>query len=398
MKQLAHLSSLFFILIQPLVLVEDHLEKTSTIFGKNHQQATAVQLALTKKIRERIVKKQAGNPTTAKTMKPYTLKAAKLPKNNYQMLPIPAGEYQMGSPVTEQGRKADEGPQRKIKIEPFWMGKVEVTWDIYLAFMENQGDRNRNGTLDRDNDKKTFEPPTMQKGETLVEIISQPTPPFLVMHFNMGDGDGYSSDRPAISMTQHAASKFCEWLSAQTGDYYRLPTEAEWEYACRAGTTTAYFFGDDASKLGEYAWYKNNSEVDAAFLYEYQCVGEKKPNPWGLHDMYGNVTEWVLDAHQSNYSEKNKKNKNALLNPLQLSKNLYPRVTRGGHFASNANDCRSASRHPSHKKWKLRDPWKPQSQWYHTNARWLGFRIVRPLKIPELKEMHLLWNSSLGKL
>src|SRR6185295_4387517 len=97
---------------------------------------------------------------------------------------------------------------------------------------------------------------------------------------------------PAISMTQHAANKYCEWLSAKTGKNYRLPTEAEWEWACRAGTTTAYSFGDDASKLGEYAWFTPNSEEKP------QPVGKKKPNPWGIHDMHGNVTEWCIDAYR----------------------------------------------------------------------------------------------------
>src|SRR5262249_14066798 len=97
---------------------------------------------------------------------------------------------------------------------------------------------------------------------------------------------------PAIGMSHHAAMEYCRWLSQRTGKAYRLPTEAEWEWACRAGTTTAYFFGNDPAPLGDYAWFiKNVAE-------ETHPVGKKKPNPWGLHDVYGNVMEWCLDGYR----------------------------------------------------------------------------------------------------
>ena len=101
--------------------------------------------------------------------------------------------------------------------------------------------------------------------------------------------------QPAISMTHHAAMEYCRWLSAKTGKTYRLPTEAEWEYACRAGTKTAYSFGDDPTKLGEYAWYADNSDGTP------QIGGKKKPNPWGLYDMHGNVAEWCVDQYDKDF-------------------------------------------------------------------------------------------------
>ncbi|MCH8924387.1 MAG: formylglycine-generating enzyme family protein [Planctomycetes bacterium] len=265
-------------------------------------------------------------------------------------------------------------PQIKVKIDPFWIGKHEVTWDEYEPFMITQAPREKHGG------RKDFDP---QK-HTLVDAISQPTKPYMEMSFGMGQ-KGY----PAISMTQHAASKYCQWLSAQTGHFYRLPTEAEWEYACRAGTTTAYSFGDDAAKIGQYAWYYENANE------KYQKVGRKKPNPWGLHDMHGNVQEWTIDQFSADYFTRIK---GRATNPLLRPERLYPRSVRGGHWDDDAELLRSAQRRGSAAAWKVSDPQLPKSIWYHTNARWLGFRIVRPVKIPSAEEMYFYWNSAAGKL
>ena len=157
------------------------------------------------------------------------------------------------------------------------------------------------------------------------------------MSFEMGKNGGY----PAICMTQHAAKTYCEWLSAKTGRYHRLPTEAEWEYACRAGTTTAYHFGDDPAPLGEYAWYDANSSEKGNL--KYHKVGKKKPNPWGLHDMHGNVAEWVQDRYEADFYGKFKPN-DAVKFPLCLADEEYPRVARGGAWdrgPSEAAQCRA---------------------------------------------------------
>ena len=206
-------------------------------------------------------------------MKDYT---GKIPQTGvpYHMVAIRGGEFLMGSPPDEANRQDVEGPQVKVRIEPFWIGKYEITWDEYEPYMITKVDRAKHGA------RLDYDP----KVHGMVDAVSQPTKPYMEMSFGMGQ-KGY----PAISMTQHAASKYCQWLSAQTGHFYRLPTEAEWEYACRAGTTTAYSFGDDASKLGDYAWFYDNANE------KYQKVGLKKPNSWGLHDMHGNVMEWTAD-------------------------------------------------------------------------------------------------------
>jgi len=199
------------------------------------------------------------------------------------------------------------------------------------------------------------------------------------MSFGMGT-DGF----PAISMTQHAANTYCKWLTAVTGHYYRLPTEAEWEYACRAGSDTAYSFGADASVIDEYAWHDGNSN------FKYHKVGTKKPNAWGLHDMHGNVSEWTADQYLADIYGTFK---GIVSNPFQYGKDLYPRVARGGSWMDKPEKLRSAHRIASSSDWKFQDPQLPKSIWYHTDAQFLGFRVLRPLIIPSSEEMHKYWTT-----
>jgi formylglycine-generating enzyme required for sulfatase activity len=202
------------------------------------------------------------------------------------------------------------------------------------------------------------------------------------MTFNMGKL-GY----PAICMTQHSARVFCQWLTMKTGRYYRLPTEAEWEYACRAGTTTAFSFGDDPAQLGDYAWYLDNSSE------KYQKVGQKKPNPWGLHDMHGNVSEWCLDQYSKDFFDKSKQ-QGTVKDPLAIPLTEYPRAVRGGSWDDGPRKCRSAARIASTLDWKQQDPQLPQSIWYFTDALFLGFRVVRPLTEPADEEKTAKWDKS----
>jgi formylglycine-generating enzyme required for sulfatase activity len=301
-------------------------------------------------------------------MKPYT-NTIPGTRVNYVMLPIPAGEFVMGSPAAEQGRKPDEGPQHKVKIPPFWMEQCEVTWNEYELFMYPDEEKRTRATV-----------PTDSAGDKLADAVTHPSKPYVEMSFGMGK-DGF----PAISMTQHAANKYCQWLSAKTGHFYRLPTEAEWEYACRAGTTTTYFFGDDASKLPDYAWFEQNSD------FKYQKVGRKKPNPWGLYDMYGNVVEWVLDQYDPDYYQQCSGKE--LIDPWDKATKPYPHSVRGGSWDDEASMCRSAARRGSDRSWKMQDPQLPKSVWYFSDAQWVGFRIVRPLKVPAPEQMQKYWTS-----
>ena len=157
------------------------------------------------------------------------------------------------------------------------MGKFEVTWEEYDQFAFSLDLKKKT----RENVDLTKQPETEKKADA----VTRPTPPYADETFGFG-----RNGQPVICITHHAAMEYCRWLSAKTGKIYRLPTEAEWEYACRAGTKTAYSWGDDAEKLGEYAWDVDNAEKP-------EKVGKKKPNPWGLHDMHGNVAEWCLDHY-----------------------------------------------------------------------------------------------------
>ncbi|HEY3861024.1 MAG TPA: SUMF1/EgtB/PvdO family nonheme iron enzyme [Verrucomicrobiae bacterium] len=310
-------------------------------------------------------------------MRPYTNTIAGSDVT-YAMVPIPAGDFVMGSPATEAKRHEDEGPQHRVKIEPFWMEKCEVTWNEYELFMYP--------------DEIASSPTsgTTNYMSASADAVTRPTKPYVEMSFGMGK-DGY----PAISMTQHAANIYCQWLSAKTGHFYRLPTEAEWEYACRAGATTAYFFGDDPAQLGDYAWFADNSDM------KYQKVGKKKPNPWGLYDIIGNVTEWTLDQYDPDYY---KQFTETVTEPWNKSTKPYPQVVRGGSWQDTPDALRSACRSnpatadhpqraPSTPDWKMQDPQLPKSIWFMTDAQFLGFRIIRPLKVPSAGEMYHYWHS-----
>jgi formylglycine-generating enzyme required for sulfatase activity len=306
-----------------------------------------------------------GNPAAEaknqKGMKAYT---EKIPGTDvsFGMVPIPGGSLKMGSPAGEKGRNSDEGPQVKIKIEPFWMEKHEVTWNQYELW-----------GLGLDKQRREAKQTASSSWDKLADAVAIPTKPYSDMTFGMGK-DGF----PAVCMTQFAAKMYCKWLSAKTGHYYRLPTEAEWEYACRAGKSTAYSFGDDPKKLGDYAWYSENSDE------KYHKVGLKKPNPWGLYDMHGNVAEWCVDEYVADRYKQLAAH--AVENPLVMVTKMYPQVVRGGAWTDEAPLARSAARRGSSKEWKQQDPQIPQSIWYHTDADFVGFRVVRPLRVPSPEE------------
>ncbi len=275
-------------------------------------------------------------------------------KVSFNMVAIPGGEFAMGSPAGEKGRKDDEGPQHPVKIRPFWMGKCEVTWDEFDLFWRA-----------RPGQKEDKEPDNPKDADA----VTRPTPPYADETFKKG-----REGKPVLCITWHSAMQYCRWLSVKTGKFYRLPTEAEWEYACRAGTKTAYFFGDDPKDLGEYAWFTDNSDDKT------HDVGTKKPNPWGLYDMYGNVSEWCVDHYDAKYYTKFSLDKPALSPVLLPGEKVFPRAVRGGSWGDDAAGCRSASRLASELNWMAQDPQRPRSIWWLTDADFVGFRVVRAVE------------------
>lgn len=278
---------------------------------------------------------------------------------SFSMQAIPGGTFKMGS---TKGN-ADEMPIHEVKLDPYWMSTFEITWDLFEPFLYK----------DYEQTQSTGEIPAA------VDAITRPTKPYLDMTFGMG-----KQNHPALAMTQYNAIQFCKWLYARTGVFYRLPTEAEWEYAARAGKQTEYFFGDDASLLGQFAWFKDNSDEKT------HEVGLKKPNPWGLFDIYGNVAEWTYDQYVDNYSAFAGK---VSLNPVVIPETLYPHSIRGGSFVDEAKDSRSASRLASDPVWKQIDPQIPKSNWWLPEASFIGIRLVRPAITPSKEDIDAYYNK-----
>ena len=316
-------------------------------------------------------------------MVPYT---ATIPGTEIQfdMIPVPGGKFMMGSPEDEEDRRDDEGPQFEVSVEPFWMGKYEVTWLEYKKYMQ------------LDKVFKALNGKGLRKVDSDNEIDAVTAPSSLYdpsFTYSAGEAD----NQPAATMTQFAAKQYTKWLSLMAGSFYRLPTEAEWEYACRAGTTTAYYFGEDPDDLEDHAWNIETSDD------ERHPVGELKPNPWGLYDMYGNVAEWVLDEYSENGYDHIEAGKpvstgEALRHPTKL----FPRVIRGGSWELEPEDCRSAARLGSDdKEWKYEDPNFPKSPWWYTDSPGLGvgFRLLRPLKTPDAKVARkLYWDADVESI
>ncbi len=323
----------------------------------------------------------------------------------FEMIPIPGGEFLVGSPESEADRNDDEGPQVRVVMQPYWIGKCEVTWaeykaymDMYQAFKQLQQlsinaaapgaeatgrewdlvrDHARDGKLADQND---------------LDGVTTPTP---LYEPSQTYSAGEEPEQPAVTMTQYAARQYTKWLSGITGRNYRLPSEVEWEYAARAGTTTVYSWGDDAGEADEFAWFDENAD------YQLHAVGTKQPNAWGLHDLAGNVAEWTLDGYQEDWYARLGPGPVQAAAAMNWPPSLYPRVIRGGGWLDVATGLRVAARLKSEEdEWKLSDPNFPHSPWWYTEepALAVGMRVVRPLAPMSAEDQKRVWDADVERV
>ena len=304
----------------------------------------------------------------------------------FRMIPVPGGRFRMGSPDAEASRTTDEGPAFEVGLDPFWIGRCEVTWGEYKRYMAafELFKAMRSAGI------RPITPENEADAVTAPSALYDPTTTFV---------NGEDDSLPAVTMTQFAARQYTKWLSGLTGRFYRLPAESEWEYACRAGTETAWNVGDDVETLDDAAWFTDNSDEAP------HPVGQKAANPWGLHDMHGNVAEWCVDELVSGGYGRQA----ALPAPVGVAatitwpQKLYPRVLRGGAYYDEATECRSAARRGSrdaggtreNPDWKDIDPNLPKSPWWYTEepALGVGMRVVRPLAEPDPAARRRWWDA-----
>jgi len=311
---------------------------------------------------------------------------------------IPAGEFFMGSDETVASLQAsfpqlelkrldelsDEMPLHRVKISrAFDLGQTEVTKAQFEKFLNLSGyipesikDQTGGYGYSIEHDRTRVEKADAFAGRDPIYSWKNP-------------GFEQGPDHPVVNITWNDAMALAHWLSQKEGKVYRLPTEAEWEYACRAGSTTRFYFGDDQKQLDKYAWYKDNSDD------KFQRAGLKLPNAWGLYDMLGNVSEWTLDHYEEKRMENMPPNSD---NPFVAPNKLrYPKVIRGGGYLDEANELRTANRTKSDPLLNRRDPQIPKSKWWLTDAPSVGFRIVRPLVQPSAEEINEFYKQYLGK-
>ncbi|MEN8116969.1 MAG: SUMF1/EgtB/PvdO family nonheme iron enzyme [Bacteroidota bacterium] len=291
----------------------------------------------------------------------------KIPETSvsFKMVAVPGGQFKMGSPANEQYRRSDEGPVREVAVDSFWVGEIEVSWNEYLAFFNATVSQGRKEAEEVDEE---------------TDGISGATPPWGAPDQGWGKGS-----RPAITMSHHAAETYCRWLTQVTGRKYRLPTEAEWEYAARGGTNTPYFFEGSPKDYESEGFLKKLFGTNTEVISKYVIYNENSPNktqppeiveanPFGLKNMLGNVAEFCVDYYDPKVYGKYPKG--VVKNP-RGPRNGAEHVVRGGSFRNTAKDLRVTRRDFTRTEaWLVTDPQIPKSIWWYSDVKSVGFRVV----------------------
>ncbi len=293
----------------------------------------------------------------------------------FQMLPVPAGVLRRPDPEVAGG-------VLEIPVQPFWIGRCEVTWAEYDHYQQLR-DAFR---LFQENRIRRL---TAQNG---IDAVTAPSSLYISAYPELAS-ESEQKRHPAVSMTQFAARQYTKWLSLISGQVFRLPTEAEWEYACQAGSDSPWPDAADGENLSGHAWFAGNSAEET------HPVGQLLPNRWGICDLHGNAAEWVLDAHDPGRSRLRKLLQNGK-QPVVWPAQQYARLVCGGSWAASAEQCRSDSRMISAASWKEIDPNLPQSpHWLASEtARQIGFRIVCPLEPPTQDERSRYWDADVPEV
>lgn len=284
---------------------------------------------------------------------------------SFNMKAIEGGKFQMGSPEDELYRQDDEGPVKEVQVSSFFMGEIEVSWNEYMAFYAQTAGEGRSS--DTEGIRKNVD----------VDAIVGATPPYGQPDQGWGKGE-----RPVISISYHSAETYCRWLSKVTGKKYRLPTEAEWEYAARGGTQGPYFFEVNPKKVMKKGLF--SSKVDTAVINSFVSYRENshlrtqepsfvQANPFGLKNMLGNVAEFCADWYSPDYYSKDS---DGVIDPKGPS-SAQEHVIRGGSYRSTAAEVRVADRdYTRTDEWLRTDPQIPKSIWWFSNCFYVGFRVV----------------------
>ncbi len=289
---------------------------------------------------------------------------------SFEMTLAPSGIFLMGSDSIAENYESDELPQHKVFVDSLWVGKYEVTWELFELFLE---------------ENKMLFYSLSDKKLVRLDAISRPSSPFEDPSLGMGK-EGY----PVINVSPYAALVFCKWLSEVTGRFYRLPTEAEWEYLCKSpkeGSTD--FFAEGKRNISDYAWSFENSND------QYTKVGQKLPNAFGIYDILGNVAEWTLDQYDEDFY--GREQDTIANNPWNVPSKLHPRIFRGGSWDDDLKDLSTTKRGKSGFYLQKNDPQIPKSFWWYSDAPFIGFRIVSPVRQPSQEEIKEFWQIALDE-